>query len=165
MIAGSTTQFLASQGNSGGPGISFATDNDTGFYSQSPNIIGIGIAGFNLGSMSISSAVGLTFDRPFMSGSNPASFVQFTADGDTDTGMSIVDTTGDTLELITGGTARLTINTAVADFALPIKFPSFDDTGRDELSPTAGWAIFNTTSGLPEWYDGTNWIEADGTTA
>jgi hypothetical protein len=44
-----------------------------------------------------------------------------------------------------------------------------ENTYTDTDRPTAtlvpdGFQIFNTTSGMPEWSDGTNWIDATGTT-
>jgi len=37
-------------------------------------------------------------------------------------------------------------------------------TGSRPGSPTTGQRYFDTTIGLPIWYDGTNWIDAAGTT-
>lgn len=162
MITGANIQFLSTRGDSNSPGLSFADDPDTGFFRKTTNTVGFSSAGFEIGTLSISN---FTWGKPFLSSLNPASAVQYSADGDPNTGLSIVDTTGDTLELITGGTARLTINTTVADFSIPIKPPVMDDTTRDALSPATGWQIFSSTSGKPEWYDGSNWIEADGTVA
>lgn len=43
-------------------------------------------------------------------------------------------------------------------------FPSYTDSSRPSAGAvTAGTAIWNTDDGYPNWSDGANWVEADGT--
>jgi len=37
------------------------------------------------------------------------------------------------------------------------------DTASRPATPTIGQTYFDTTLGIPVWYDGTNWINAMGT--
>jgi hypothetical protein len=39
-----------------------------------------------------------------------------------------------------------------------------DTTGNRPGLPSTGARYFDTTLGIPIWYDGTNWVDATGTT-
>lgn len=69
------------------------------------------------------------------------------------------------INAISVATRTMSWHTTKIEAYLPIKLPSYTDTTRGALSPEAGWMIWNTDSDKPEWYDGTQWIEADGTPA
>jgi hypothetical protein len=59
---------------------------------------------------------------------------------------------------------RLYFNT-VDNFTQNVTTPASGDTAsRPTLSLLVGQFYFDTTLGIPIWYDGTNWVDATGTT-
>ena len=57
-----------------------------------------------------------------------------------------------------GGKFEL-VNATDAQFVIPSYI-----TASRPASPTTGSHVFDTTLGKPIWYDGTNWVDATGTT-
>ena len=138
-----------------------ASDTDTGVY-WTTGTMWLAAHGFQLYMFDLSNfrpKKSMRFDSYYGTAALPAVSVY----SDSNSGMYFDNSDG--VYFSTGGTERVRINTASIDFALPIKAAVMDDTARNALSPASGWQIFNTTSGKPEWYDGSGWIEADGTSA
>jgi len=59
---------------------------------------------------------------------------------------------------------RLYFNT-IDNFTQNVTTPASGDTAsRPTISLLVGQFYFDTTLGIPIWYDGTNWVDATGTT-
>jgi len=79
-------------------------------------------------------------------------------DNDNDTKINVEQSADeDTIRMYTAGTERVTIDSSAAAFTLPVQLPSYSTTDRDLLSPSAGWLIFNETTGKLNFYTGSGW--------
>jgi hypothetical protein len=63
------------------------------------------------------------------------------------------------IELRIGSTSYVKLDNTneIVEMGKPVKFPSLTTTERDNLTPAAGWTIFNSTTSKLETYDGSNW--------
>ncbi len=84
-------------------------------------------------------------------------------DGDTNWNLDKIDTelkaAEDHRDTVTGNPHAVT---AAETGAVPL---ISGDTASRPATPATGTMYFDTTLGMPVWYDGSGWVDATGTTA
>ncbi len=98
----------AATGSAANPSISFAADLDTGFYNSGTNTLAVTCAGARVGYFNADG---------YHTATGTAALPSYTFDGDTNTGL--YRTAADSIGLSTGGTLRVTLNTASLTSTLP----------------------------------------------
>ncbi len=135
-----TGQALFLAGSAASPGISFLTSTNMGLYRIGSDDLGIATSG----TLKLTiNATALTSTLPYYAPNGSASAPSFTFTNDTNTGLYYTGT-ADTLALTTGGTARMTINTANITNALQTIVP--DGSG---VAPGLRFTSNNTGISMP----------------
>lgn len=121
--------ILQGNGTAAAPSYSFGGDTDIGMYRASANDIALAAFGTEVFRSNGNRAIfgGLTTGNPNLEHGNPGfALPAYAFFGDDDTGMFRIS--ANSLGFSTGGSARLTITTAVATFTIPL------DMGNDRIS-------------------------------
>lgn len=145
--------ILAPDGTNGAPGISFASDTNTGLYRIGENQLGI--TAFGSLRLTVSdTAVTSVMPIRFPAGSASAPGLAF--DGDTDTGMYRVGT--NQIGLATGGTRRVLLSTTAMQVDVPLTGDCITGTVSQSGGNSTG-AIFergsNANGSYTRFADGT----------
>lgn len=127
-----TDRFYSTSGGTvTNPGFSFGTDTDTGIYQDAPGEVKAAVNGVNkltIDASNVSSAV------PVLAAGGSAGAPEYSFTGDTNTGMYRV--TADSLGFATGGTNRVTIDTATFASSLAVDgHRFFSDIGATASAP------------------------------
>lgn len=132
--------LVTAVGSAATPSHSFAGDPDSGMYRAGSNVLGFSVGGTVHATLSATEF--LITSGGFRSNSTVESTSTVTGSMQTDGGLGVVKN-------IIGG--QLVKSGAGA-------------TGSRPTPQGAGSMWFDTTLGIPIWHDGTNWIDATGTT-
>ena len=160
LITGADTRIMVGQNAAGNnPEYGFQHSTDSGLYATGSQMR---LRWSGSDKIKISSS-NVEIADELLCKAGTVSFPGLSWNGDTNSGW--YRPTADQISMALGGAQKILYTALKADFLIPVKLPSFDDTGRDALSPEAGWMIWNTDSSKPEFYTGSGWIEADGTAA
>ncbi len=122
--------FINQNGSAGAPSYSFTADLNTGMYGDGAD----GLLFSAGGTLRLTlNTTALTSTLPYYAPNGSASAPSYTFSNDNNSGLYYTGT-ADTIALATGGTARLTLNTATCDSALPLR-----------VTGTTSYLLVNTT--------------------